>query len=64
MIMNMNIHNIHIVGVHAMNFCSYIVGAVRGTVKSSSYIVVPDVTRQIRCRCKVGYTYRITRLVS
>ena len=36
--MIMNIHNIHMVGVHSMNFCSQIVGAVRETVKSSSYI--------------------------
>ena len=36
--MIMNIHSIHIVGVHSMNFCSHIVGAVRETVKSSSYI--------------------------
>ena len=34
--MILNIHNNHIVGVHSMNFCSQIVGAVRETVKSSS----------------------------
>ena len=37
--MNMNIH---VVGVHSMNFCSQIVGAVRLKVKWSSYIIVLD----------------------